>query len=181
MKNPETLVGKIDAAWNYVEQIGLALSIGDVAHANTAKSEAARLLSLAMDQTEPESDVEPPKLSQAELYAAIGKLMERIEACGASTELTNAVTLASDIRQAVGNQWNKANEFAADRVRENIADGRTFTDSLRCKECPEIPGQIHRGGGVYSLCPPCNGTGFINPENREALPPPVGSGEGSSA
>ncbi len=165
MKNPETLVGKIDAAWNNVEQIGLALSIGDVAHAKTAKSEASRLLSLAMDQMEPESDVEPPKLNQPELYAALGELIQKIEACGASSELTAAVVLASDIKQAVGNQWNEASAFAADRVREKIADGRTFTDSLRCKDCPELPGQIHRGGGVYSLCPPCNGTGYINPEN----------------
>jgi hypothetical protein len=52
MNNPETLVGKIDAAWNNVEQIGLALSIGDVSHAQKAKSEAARLLSLALEQAE---------------------------------------------------------------------------------------------------------------------------------
>lgn len=50
MKNPETLVGKIDAAWNNVEQFGMALAIGDTAHAKLAKMEAARLLSLALDQ-----------------------------------------------------------------------------------------------------------------------------------
>lgn len=52
MDNPETLAGKIDAAWNYVEQIGLALNIGDVTHAKKAKVEAARLLSLAMDEAD---------------------------------------------------------------------------------------------------------------------------------
>jgi hypothetical protein len=54
IKTPETLAGKIDAAWNCVEQIGLALSIGDITHARHAKDEAARLLSLAMESFDDE-------------------------------------------------------------------------------------------------------------------------------
>ncbi|MES2995872.1 MAG: hypothetical protein V4733_03590 [Verrucomicrobiota bacterium] len=59
-------------------------------------------------------------LNQEELYFALGKLVDHIEACGASTELTNAVVLAHDIRQAVGNQFNEADGFAADRVRSAV-------------------------------------------------------------
>jgi hypothetical protein len=61
--------------------------------------------------------VPAPKLNQEELYAALGKLIEQIEAYGASTELTNAVVLASDIKHSVGNRWNTASEYAAERVR----------------------------------------------------------------
>ncbi len=50
IENPETLVGKIDAAANLIEQIGLALSIGDINHAKQAKESAARLLRLATDE-----------------------------------------------------------------------------------------------------------------------------------
>ncbi len=57
------------------------------------------------------------KLDQSELHAALSRLIDKIEGCGASTELTNAVTFASDIRQAVGNEWNEPNEFAAKRVK----------------------------------------------------------------
>ncbi len=55
-------------------------------------------------------------LSQNELFAALGKLIERIEECGASPALTKAVDLTSDIRQAVGDDWNPSNEHAAIRV-----------------------------------------------------------------
>lgn len=50
MENPETLVGKIDAAWNYVTQIRLAMSVGDMKRVLFAQTEASRLLSLAMDE-----------------------------------------------------------------------------------------------------------------------------------
>jgi hypothetical protein len=58
MQNPEGVAGKVDAAWNYVEQIGLALSIGDIAHAKRAKIEAARLLSLATDELNDEDETD---------------------------------------------------------------------------------------------------------------------------
>jgi hypothetical protein len=63
---------------------------------------------------------DPPLLDQEELFQSLGKLIERIEACGGSTALTHAVMLAADIRHAIGNQWNPANEYAAQRVREII-------------------------------------------------------------
>lgn len=61
------------------------------------------------------------QLNQEELFAALMELTQRIEACGASVELTHAVTLCSDIRGAVGNKWNPADPYAADRVRTAIA------------------------------------------------------------
>jgi hypothetical protein len=54
LENPETVLGKVDAAWNYVEQIRLALNIGDTAHAMTCVSNAAILLSVAVEQLEKE-------------------------------------------------------------------------------------------------------------------------------
>lgn len=48
MENPKTVQEIVDAAWNHVEQVGLALGIGDQKHALRAKSEAARLLSVAV-------------------------------------------------------------------------------------------------------------------------------------
>lgn len=63
------------------------------------------------------------KLTQEELFAALIKLGHRIEACGASVELTHAVTLCSDIRMAVGNQWNPSEQHAADRVRAAPEEG----------------------------------------------------------
>ena len=59
-------------------------------------------------------------LKPHELHAALGILIHRIEACGGSPELTAAVMLASDIRQSVGNRWNPANEYAAQRVRDTF-------------------------------------------------------------
>jgi hypothetical protein len=55
------------------------------------------------------------------LFAALGQVVNRIEACGASPELTSAVCLASDLRQAVGNQYNKPNPFALKRVLEALS------------------------------------------------------------
>ena len=70
-------------------------------------------------------------LKQEFLYKALGAIVDRIEACGASPELTHAVTLASDLRQAIGNQYNPASPYALIRVisatqpvnRPNPADG----------------------------------------------------------
>lgn len=63
------------------------------------------------------NNTEPSKLNQEEIYAGLTKLIRYIEQCGASTELTNAVVFASEIKQAVGNQWNKPNEMAAQHVK----------------------------------------------------------------
>jgi hypothetical protein len=58
------------------------------------------------------------------LFAAIGEIVDRIERCGASPELTHAVSLASDLRQAIGNQWNKANEYALQRVQAALESNK---------------------------------------------------------
>lgn len=70
-----------------------------------------------MCQAARQLDGEPPQLSQDALFSALGILLKSIEDCGASPELTRAVTLASDIRRAVGDRHNKACSYAADRVR----------------------------------------------------------------
>lgn len=59
-------------------------------------------------------------LNQEEIYAALGLAMQKIEAAGASVELTNAVIVVGDIRRAIGNRWNPADEYAAQRVRELV-------------------------------------------------------------
>lgn len=60
-------------------------------------------------------------VSQELLFEALGKIVEKIEACGASTELTSAVCLVSDLRQAVGNQYNPANKYALKRVVDALS------------------------------------------------------------
>lgn len=55
LENPETVLGKVDAAANYVAQIQLATIIGDQKRVEKAISEAARLLHEAMVQLERES------------------------------------------------------------------------------------------------------------------------------
>jgi hypothetical protein len=54
------------------------------------------------------------------VHGALYLLCQRIEKCGASPELTNAVSLASDLMRAVGNDDNPADPYAADRVREAV-------------------------------------------------------------
>jgi hypothetical protein len=51
------------------------------------------------------------------LHPALYELCQRIERCGASVELTQAVTLCSDLRQAIGNKWNPRDKWAEGRVR----------------------------------------------------------------
>ena len=50
------------------------------------------------------------------LFSVLGEIVSRIERCGASLELTSAVSLAFDLKQAIGNQWNPANPYALERV-----------------------------------------------------------------
>lgn len=52
MKNPETLVELIDAAWNHVEQIRLAVALGDAVKRDSAINAASRLLSIAVEKAE---------------------------------------------------------------------------------------------------------------------------------
>lgn len=60
------------------------------------------------------------KLKPHEIHAALRVLVGRIEACGASPELTAASMLANDLRQAVGDRTNPANPYAASRVLDTI-------------------------------------------------------------
>lgn len=53
-------------------------------------------------------------------YQALRELCQRIEKCGASVELTNAVTLCSDLASAIGNRWNPRDKQAEQRVREGL-------------------------------------------------------------
>lgn len=55
------------------------------------------------------------------LFVALGEIVDRIERCGASTELTHAVSLISDLRQAVGNRWNPANPYSLRRVESALS------------------------------------------------------------
>lgn len=51
------------------------------------------------------------ELTREVLYAALRKLTDRIEACGASRELTRAVMLSSAIAGAIGNRHNPPREY----------------------------------------------------------------------
>ena len=55
-------------------------------------------------------------INQETLYKAVGEIVDRIEACGASIEITHAVSFASDLRQAIGNQYNPADPYSLCRV-----------------------------------------------------------------
>ena len=55
------------------------------------------------------------------IYAALMELGARIEACGASLELTHAVTLCSDLRSAIGNKWNLVDKYARGRVLTELS------------------------------------------------------------
>ena len=65
-------------------------------------------------------DDRPDPLQQEDIYAALGKAMQKIEAAGASPELTAAVVIVGDVRQSIGNQWNPADRYAAQRVRDAL-------------------------------------------------------------
>ena len=69
----------------------------------------------------------PERITYEEIYAALSALCARIEACGASIALTNAVILCSDIKQAVGNEWNAPDAYATDRIRKDLR----ATDALK--------------------------------------------------
>lgn len=58
-------------------------------------------------------------------YQALRELVQRIEKCGASVELTNAVTLASDLAAAIGNKWNPRDKNREQMVRDALSSGTT--------------------------------------------------------
>ncbi len=70
-------------------------------------------------------------LKPDEIFAALGLAMEKIEAAGASTALTDAVVIVGEIRSAIGNRWNPAQIEAAKRVRAQIKPIPTALDEAR--------------------------------------------------
>lgn len=61
-------------------------------------------------------------INQELLYKTLSEIVDRIEKCGASIELTHAVSLTSDLRQAVGNEYNPPNPHALVRVIDATTD-----------------------------------------------------------
>lgn len=53
-------------------------------------------------------------------YMALRELARRIERCGASIELTDAVSLCCDLASAIGNRWNPRNKDALRRVLDAL-------------------------------------------------------------
>ena len=60
--------------------------------------------------------------AQELIYSALRMLGHKIEACGASPELTDAVSLCSDLSSAIGNKYNLPNKCALQRVLDKIDD-----------------------------------------------------------
>lgn len=60
------------------------------------------------------------QLTQDEIFEALGLAMEKIEAAGASPELTAAGAIVGDIRAAVGNKWNPSRPESAQQVRAKL-------------------------------------------------------------
>lgn len=53
-------------------------------------------------------------------YPALRELAHRIEKCGASLELTQAVTLCCDLASAIGNKWNPRDKNREQMVRDAL-------------------------------------------------------------
>jgi hypothetical protein len=114
---------KIDAA---LDELGAPKT--EAAHGLTMElSRVGRIKRLAQSATRERKDMD-----QETIFAALVELGRRIEACGASVELTNAVILCSDLRMAVGNQWNPPDEYAEQRVRKALA----VTEKKLCPPSP---------------------------------------------
>jgi hypothetical protein len=61
-------------------------------------------------------------IDQELIFATLYEICQRIEICGASLELTNAVSLTGDLMSAVGNKSNTPDSYALKRVQEAIKD-----------------------------------------------------------
>ena len=55
------------------------------------------------------------------LFAAMREIVNRIETCGASPELTAVVSLASDLSSAIGNKFNEPDGYALERVKSELS------------------------------------------------------------
>ena len=87
-----------------------------------------------------------------EIYAAVREIVDRIERCGASPELTHAVSLASDLAQSIGNKWNPPNKYAAERVRIVV----WFNEKLNGLFCPKHSKDSAGDGQCVCEVPPPN-------------------------
>jgi hypothetical protein len=56
LDNPETVLGKVDAAANFVSQIRLALMVGNKEHVMRAVEQAERHLANAIEQIQEEQE-----------------------------------------------------------------------------------------------------------------------------
>jgi len=63
------------------------------------------------------------------LYDALQEIVNRIELCGASPNLTNAVSLASDLKQSIDvNNVNR--EYALQRVKHALQSAKALNNNL---------------------------------------------------
>jgi hypothetical protein len=79
-------------------------------------------------------------------HGTLRELVNRIEKCGASLELTRAVMLCSDLMMAVGNRWNPRDKDAAQRVRDELA--RAGTPISASHATTRLPGEMFENGEV---------------------------------
>ena len=63
-------------------------------------------------------------ITLSEIYAALGLIAAKIEQCGASRELTDAVCAVSDLRAAVGNEYNPPKQYSLNSVRKLILESK---------------------------------------------------------
>lgn len=78
-------------------------------------------------------------LDQEFLYKALIEICYRIERCGASPELTHAVSMVSDLIQAIGNKWNPSNNYALERVKSELG----MYPACKGKNCSATDGISH--------------------------------------
>ena len=100
-----------------------------------------------MSQVIPKAASHPdvPRPSNAELVALAGGLCAAIEACGASPELTRAVTLASDLRAYLEKPQSKVS-------------GMTFGEALEAMQNgAELTREGWNGAGLWLEYRPANG------------------------
>lgn len=46
------------------------------------------------------------------IYEVLDNAIEKVESCGASPELTDVVSLLSDLRRCVGNKYNRPDPYS---------------------------------------------------------------------
>lgn len=66
-------------------------------------------------------------IKRKNIYKALEEISARIEVCGASPELTHAISLVTDLRCAIGNEFNTPDEYALNRVLDVISKSQPVT------------------------------------------------------